>query len=185
MTGHAIQDRDTVGTSAAIARSRPFTRAEKTADAAVHAAGVALALMGVPALIVLAVLLDGRATLVAAVSVYGVSLLAMFVCSGAYNLCPETRSVARAVLRRLDHAAIYVKIAGTQTPFAILVGGTHGFWLLAALWSGALGGVAARLFAPQRLQRLSILFYVALGWAGTSLLFPGLLFGDGAQSLTF
>ena len=183
MTARAPIDRDVAGLPAAIAFHRPFSRAEKTADAAVHAVGVALGLMSVPVLIVLAVLLDGRAELVAAVSIYGVSLLAMFLCSGAYNLCPETRVAARALLRRLDHAAIYVKIAGTQTPFAILVGGAQGFWLLAALWSGALGGAAARGVAPHRLQRISVLFYVVLGWAGLSLLFPGLLFGDGAQSL--
>lgn len=183
MTGCAPSDSDVAGVPAAIAFHRPFSRAEKAADAAVHATGVALALMGAPVLIVLAALLDGRTELIIAVSVYSVSMLAMFVCSGAYNLCPETRGAARAVLRRMDHAAIYVKIAGTQTPFAILVGGGHGFWLLAALWSGALGGAAARVFAPHRLQRLSILFYVALGWAGLALLFPGLLFGEDAQTL--
>lgn len=183
MTRRASHDGDVAVLPAAIAVHRPFSRAEKTADAAVHAAGLALGLMGVPVLIVLAVLLDGRGALIAAVSVYGASMLAMFVCSGAYNLCPETWVAARARLRRLDHAAIYVKIAGTQTPFAILIGGGHGFWLLAALWSGALGGAAARIVAPHRLQRISVLFYVGLGWAGLSLLFPGLFFGEDAQSL--
>lgn len=151
---------------------RPLTRAEKAADAAVHATGVTLALMGAPALIVLAALLDGRAELIAAVSVYGASLLAMLGLSGAYNTCPDGWDRTRAVLRRLDHAAIYVKIAGTQTPFAILVGGTGG-WALTLLWLGALGGVMVKLVAPHFLPKLSVLFYLGLGWAGTSLLIPG------------
>ncbi|MGG7566467.1 PAQR family membrane homeostasis protein TrhA [Rhodovulum sp. DZ06] len=152
---------------------RPLTRAEIAADAAVHAAGLVLALMGIPVMIVLAALLHGEGALIAAVSVYGAAMLAMFGCSAAYNLCPETRERARAVLRRFDHAAIYLKIAGCQTPFAVLVGGAWSGWALGAVWAGALGGAAAKLIAPHRLQRLSLLFYIALGWAGLALFFPG------------
>ena len=157
----------------ALARARPLTRAEIAADAAVHAAGVALTLMAIPALIVLAALLHGGGAMIAAVSIYGAAMLAMFGFSAAYNLCPETRAKARAILRRFDHAAIYFKIAGCQTPFAVLVGGAHGGWTLAIVWAGAVGGAAAKLLAPTLLPRLSVLFYIALGWAGTMLLFPG------------
>ena len=151
---------------------RPLSRGELVADAAVHAAGIALSLMAIPVMIVIAALLHGDGALIAAVSVYGAAMLAMFGCSAAYNLCPETRAKARAILRRFDHAAIYLKIAGCQTPFAVLVGGAHVGWALLAVWAGAVGGAAAKLIAPDRLQRLSVLFYIALGWAGAALLFP-------------
>jgi hemolysin III len=157
--------------SASEAVSRPLSRAERIADAAVHAAGIAFALMAAPVLIVLAALLDGRTEVVAAVAVYVATLVAMFVCSGAYNLCPETKAAARRVLRRLDHAMIYFKIVGTQTPFVVLVGGAGG-WALALLWLGALGGAAAKLLAPTLFPKVSILFYIGLGWAGMMMLMP-------------
>lgn len=169
MTGQDVAIRP----EGAVRPPRQLSRAEIAADAAVHAAGLALTLMGIPALIVLAALLHGGAPIVAAVSIYGAAMLAMFGFSAAYNLCPETRERARAILRRFDHAAIYLKIAGCQTPFAVLVGGAHGGWTLLLVWAGAFGGAAAKLLAPSLMPRLSVLFYIALGWAGTMLLFPG------------
>ena len=85
--------------------------------------------------------------------------------SAAYHLNRSPRW--REPLRRLDHGAIYLKIAGTYTPFAALslpwaVGG----WLLTAVWTAAGLGVALKLAAPRRFEIASIPLYLALGWAG-------------------
>lgn len=148
-----------------------YTRAERIADAIIHALGVTLALMAAPVLVTLAVLLDGTGPVVAGVSVYSVGLLMMLCCSAAYHLVPVP--TWREVLRRLDHAAIYVKIATTQTPFAVMIGGAGAGWLLGSVWTAALGGAVAKLFWPHALRRLALPLYLAIGWAGAVLVWPG------------
>ena len=142
---------------------RAHSRAERLSDAAVHVSGLATAAIGVPTLIVLAAAWNGSGPVVASVSVYGASLIAMLLFSALYNMVPEGSWTA--TLRRLDHCAIYVKIAGTFTPFAALSGGPGGP-LMAGLWGAALTGTGLRVFAPQRLQWLALGLYLAMGWVG-------------------
>jgi hemolysin III len=79
----------------------------------------------------------------------------------------------KAILRRFDHAAIYVKIAATYTPFAMVkLGGAIGFGLLGAVWAVGLFGVAAKLFWPAQLVRTSYVLYLAQGWACVAALQP-------------
>lgn len=155
-----------------------YTRGERIADAAVHFTGIALALMAAPVLILLAVVFDGRAPVVAGVSIYTVGMFAMLGCSAAYHLIPTERW--RELLRRLDHAAIYIKIAATQTPFAMLVGGAGMGWVIGSVWVTALGAVLGKLFWPTRMRRLSLPLYLGLGWAGLMLMWPG----EGARPLS-
>jgi hemolysin III len=140
-----------------------YTRAEVIADAIVHALGIGLGLAGVAALVALAVTqLDPAAA--AAVLVYGGGMLAVFCFSAAYNL---SRGPRRWLLRRLDHAAIYVKIAATYTPFAaIKMGGGAGMALLIAVWAIAVLGASAKLIAPAQFVRTAYVLYLAQGWAG-------------------
>ena len=98
-----------------------------------------------PVLITLAAVWFGDATTVIAAVVYGVSLLAMLVCSAVYNMTP--RPAWKDLLRRLDQSAIYVKIAGTYTPFAVLTGSHAGFFL-AGVWGAAIAGASLILFSP-------------------------------------
>ncbi len=148
-----------------IARERvpmEYTRAELLSDAAVHVIGVAAALIAVPVLVTLAVVWFGDATTVGAALVYGASLLAMFVCSAANNMI---RVPARKdMLRRIDQSAIYVKIAGSYTPLAVLTG-THAGLFLASLWGAALAGASMRMLSGARLKWPSILLYLGIGWA--------------------
>jgi len=107
----------------------------------------------------------GEATAVAAAAIYGLGLICTFGFSAAYNLTGESRW--KDVLRRCDHAAIYVMIAGTYTPFTLVnIGGLAGHGLLALVWSVAALGLALKVFWPHRLSRLSVGLYLALGWAG-------------------
>ena len=102
---------------------------------------------------------------VTAIAVYAITLVGTFTASAFYHMTPWEN--IRPVLRRIDHAAIYLKIAGTYTPFAaISMGAGAGPGLLATVWSVAGAGLALKLFAPMRFERLSVALYLALGWAG-------------------
>jgi hemolysin III len=144
-----------------IAGTRPYSRAEYISDAIVHASGIGAALIGGPVMIALTALWIGEPALVAAVAVYVATGLAMWSFSAAYNLLQRPAWVDR--LRRFDKSAIYFKIAGTYTPFAILAS-AHGAFLV-GIWSVATLGALMILFS-SRLGWLSIPLYLGLGWAG-------------------
>ena len=140
-----------------------YTRYERIADAAIHALGVLFALIGGPILIGF-VAAEGEAWPIVAVSIYVATLIAMFGFSAGYNLI--TIPAWRDWLRRLDHSAIYLKIAGTYTPFAaISIGGFAGKALLTVVWGAALIGLVLKLVYPRRFEILSIVLYLAIGWA--------------------
>jgi len=142
-----------------------YTRAEFVADATIHIIGVIAGLVAVPVMITLAAVWhDGAMT--AAVSVYGAGLVLMLAASAGYNFhafrAEEGRT--RELLRRLDHGAIYVKIAGTYTPYLVITGGPVGTWMMVGVWAGALLGFFGKLFAPHAWERASIALYLGLGW---------------------
>ncbi|MEX2518097.1 MAG: hemolysin III family protein [Paracoccaceae bacterium] len=144
-------------------KTRIQTRQELAADAVVHALGVGFGLIGGPILIWL-VAARGESGAIFAVSVYVATLIAMFSFSATYNLNRLER--ARDWLRRLDHSTIYLKIAGAYTPFAaIAVGGLVGDLLLAVVWAAAAVGILLKLAFPRRFEVLSLVLYLAMGWA--------------------
>lgn len=152
-----------------------YHRAEIAADAIVHALGVGFALIGGPILIGL-VAAEGEAWSIVAISVYVATLIAMFAASAGYNLIPVV--AWKDWLRRIDHSTIYLKIAGAYTPFAaISIGGVVGKTLLATVWLVALTGLALKLLYPRRFEILSVILYLALGWAAV------FVAGDVADSL--
>ena len=140
-----------------------YTRAERLIDGIVHVTGVGAALAGLVTLIVLAAYALDLVSVVALV-VYGLALLATFSFSAAYNLVHLPG--AKEWLRRLDHAAIFVMIAGTYTPFALLaLPAGEGTALLALVWAVAFAGVVLKLFFPRRFERGSVILYLLQGWA--------------------
>ncbi|WP_316015134.1 PAQR family membrane homeostasis protein TrhA [Roseobacter sp. HKCCA0434] len=138
-----------------------YSCGERVADGTVHAIGVIGALMGATA-IVLWTAMTQDAARVAAVTVYGLALIATYVASSLYHFTPW--EAARPIFRRFDHAAIFVKIAGTYTPFVVLIGTASAYVLLAAMWCVALYGVLRKIFF--RSSRGSVLLYLAMGWMG-------------------
>lgn len=153
--------------------SHRYSRGERAADALVHALGLSAAIAGCAGLAAVAPPEPAGNRLAAvALGVYAAGLLAMLGCSTLYNLAGE--GPRKALLRRLDHAAIFAMIAGTYTPIALLaVGGAWGWGLLAVVWAGAAGGAALKLLAGSgRLERASIGAYLLLGWAGLAALDP-------------
>jgi hemolysin III len=139
-----------------------YTRAEEIADACVHALGVTAGFVAATILVILA--LEQLPTEAAvSVVIYALGMLAVFCFSAAYNL---SRGPKRWLLRRCDHAAIFIKIAATYTPFAAAkLGGSTGIALLAAVWGIALAGAAAKLMFPRTMARWSCVLYLAQGWA--------------------
>jgi hemolysin III len=140
-----------------------YSRPERIADAAVHGLGLVFGLAAC-VFLAIAVLPTHDALLWLALGLYGAGLLAMLTCSALYNLAGPGRW--KAVFRRLDHAAIFVMIAGTYTPFTLIsIGGAWGGGLLAFVWTVALCGVALKLVWPRRFDRLSVAAYLLLGWS--------------------
>ena len=97
--------------------------------------------------------------------VYSVGLLSMLGFSAAYNTWPVSR--AKWVLRRFDHSAIFVMIAGTYTPFiAQMKGDLVAMGLLIGVWLTAVVGIILKLLLPSRFDRLAVVLYLLLGWSG-------------------
>lgn len=138
-----------------------YSRAERLSDGAVHVAGIGVAMILAPALVVIAAR-GGNLWMIAAAVVYGLSLIVMLACSALYHMTPEPKLKGR--LRRLDQSAIYFKIAGTYTPFAVL-SGPQAMPFLAGLWAAAAAGVSIKLLASRDLFGLTVALYLAMGWA--------------------
>lgn len=146
-----------------------YSRAEQRADAAIHVTGLGAAILAVPLLLGAALVRSadsGDPQVFVAVMIYGLAFVAMIGASALYNLTPNA---ARAALfQRLDHSAIYLKIAGTYTPFTLIPG--QGVWLVGGLWAAALIGVALKLVSPQRFRFAALALYLGMGWAGVAIL---------------
>ena len=140
-----------------------YTRAERIADAVLHIFGVIAALVAVPVIVTLAAVWYGDASTVGAAVVYGGSLIAMLVCSASYHMVRHGRT--KQLLRRLDHAMIYIKIAGTYTLFAVLLAGDATMPILAGIWGMAMVGVCFKLVSARRWETFTLALYLAMGWA--------------------
>jgi hemolysin III len=139
-----------------------YDRAEVIADGVVHFAGVSLGMIA----IALCIFQLASGTDRYDVVVYTIVLAAMLGLSAAYNLWPV--SPRKWLLRRFDHAVIYLLIAATYTPFISEVRHDRNIVIvfLVGVWSTALTGAVLKLFFPGRFDRLSIGLYLAMGWSG-------------------
>jgi len=148
-----------------------YSRAEMIADGIVHAVGIVLAIAAGSTLLALAAFHAGPGEYIA-VAFYVVSLLTVLSVSLTYNLWPVT-SPAKWILRRFDHAAIYLLIAATYTPFlAQLDGSPLALPMIVLVWTAAVTGIAIKVFLPGRFDHLAIVFYLAIGWSGIVLVKP-------------
>ena len=143
---------------------------ELVADGVVHALGLILGVAGAGVLVLL-VLFDGDPVVRAPLFIYAAGFLAMLACSAAYNVFRS--SPRRDWLRRFDHAAIFAMIAGTYTPFTTLrLTGAWSSGLTAVIWAIAVVGMAVKLLRPRRIETISIVLYLTLGWIGLVALQP-------------
>jgi len=141
-----------------------YDRVELIADGIVHAIGVSLGLAGAIAIVIIAAN-SVHAADMSSIVIYSIGLLSMLGFSAAYNTWPV--SGAKWVLRRFDHSAIYVMIAGTYTPFiAQMKGDLVSMGLLIGVWLTAVVGITLKLLLPGRFDRLAVVLYLLLGWSG-------------------
>ncbi len=139
-----------------------YSRAELISDAVVHVVGLAAMLAAVPVLITVTAFVRGDAAAIVGTSIYGATLIAMLLFSALYNIIRSPNW--NGLLRRLDHSAIYLKIAGTYTPFTLLSG--QGAPLMAGLWVAAAVGSALKAVDPVRFRWIGLALYLAMGWGG-------------------
>lgn len=153
----------TVRKQARLSRIRRTMRYE-IGNLVTHAAGLGLAVSGAIFLFAKsAATHDG--VRIASFIVYGISLIILYASSTIYHSLWDAR--AKKVLRRLDHSAIYMLIAGTLTPVALLtVRGLFGTTMVAVIWSFAAIGIGIKLLFPHKYSKASVGAYIVMGWIG-------------------
>ncbi len=133
-------------------------------------------------LVVMAAVLSGAVAAIAC-SIYAVTIVGLFGISATYHRHTWVSVRARTWMKRADHSMIFVFIAGTYTPLAVLaITGTEGLVMLLVVWTGAAGGVALKMLAPHSPRWVGVPFYVALGWVAVFAM-PALLRGGGVAVL--
>ena len=144
-----------------------YARSERIADGTMHAVGVLGAVTGAVVLIIWS---SGNTTAgqIAAISVYGATLIATFVASAFYHMTPWES--IRPTLRRFDHAAIYLKIAGTYTPLVVMIGSGFAYVVLAVVWGLAVVGMVLKLFFWRTPGRFGPALYLIMGWLSLALI---------------
>ncbi len=131
------------------------------ANAITHGVGAVFALAGAAYLIYASTY--GNSWLIASCSIYGSTLVLVYICSTLYHSLVRTR--ARRVFLILDHSAIYLLIAGTYTPFTLVsLRGPLGWFLFGTVWSLAIAGVVFKSLAVERFAVASATIYLCMGW---------------------
>ncbi len=140
-----------------------YSVAEEIANSISHGIGFIFGIVGLVLLLSQALDSQANAVAITSYSLYGGSMILLFLASTLYHAIPHPR--AKSWLKKLDHCAIYLLIAGTYTPF-LLVGLksplAHG--LMVVIWSLALVGVLFKLFFVHRFEALSVITYLLMGW---------------------
>ncbi|AGA91836.1 channel protein, hemolysin III family [Thioflavicoccus mobilis 8321] len=126
-----------------------------------HLVGAALALVGGAVLVTLGAI-DGDARKIVSFSVYGATLFLLYLFSTLYH---SLSGQAKRVFRVLDHQAIYLLIAGTYTPFTLVVlHGATGWWLFGAIWALALFGIVLDALPRRGPRIVPVIIYLIMGW---------------------
>jgi len=137
---------------------------EEFANTVTHGFGLVLSVAGFVALLILAAFRDDPLLMIACV-VYGMSLVILYAASTIYH--GTTSAELKHKLRLVDHCCIYLLIAGSYTPFGmIILNGMLGQGLLVLIWTIAILGIAAKLMFQHRFPVLSVGSYVVMGWLG-------------------
>jgi len=148
--------------------TRLYSRHEHLADTIIHVLGV---LFAINASLWLLWNVTGLSVLIT-VTIYCAGLLAMTGFSAAYNIMPSYRP-SKTILRRLDHAAIFIMIAATYTPLAVnRLAAPSSTIILAVIWAAATFGVVMKLVFPRRFEIASIALYLVMGWMVVTVIHP-------------
>lgn len=141
-----------------------YSPAAELANTLTHGVGAVLSVVGLCFLVGYASVLEDAYRIVS-VSVFGATMVALYLTSTLYHAARHP--TWKQVLRIFDHACIYLLIAGTYTPFTLVaLRGGWGWSLFGVTWGLALSGIVFKVFFMGRLEKLSVLCYVGMGWLG-------------------
>ena len=142
--------------------SHRYWKLEELLNSVTHGVGLALSAAGLVVLVVLASL-HGSAWHIVSCAIYGTSLILLYGASMLYHASRKTE--VRKRMRALDHASIYVLIAGTYTPLVLVnMRGGWGWTLFGLVWGAAIAGIVFKAFFAGRFTVVSTLLYLAMGW---------------------
>ena len=168
MTARAPANRMSPTRRGAIARAQSWR--EELANSLSHGLGLLLAIAGLPVLVVRADHLDSGYAMAGALS-FGGSAVLLYLASTLYHAMAHPK--AKAILRVLDHAAIYLLIAGTYTPITLgVLRGGWGWGLFGLVWGLALAGMLFKALGGMRFPHVSTALYLAMGWVGLIAIHP-------------
>ena len=140
------------------------------ANSVTHGVGLGLSIAGLAILVAFASL-RGEAVHILACSVYGATLVFLYLASTLYHGVHAPR--AKKVLQIIDHSAIYLLIAGTYTPLALIsLRGAWGWTVFAVVWGIATAGVAFKIVFGDRFPVTTVLLYLGMGWLGVVIMEP-------------
>lgn len=135
---------------------------EEVLHAITHGVGVVLSILGLSWMLYLSIAAADPWRIVAS-SIYGASLITLFLASTVYHGMYASRH--RELFKLLDHCAIYLLIAGSYTPFLLVAMRTNtGWWLFGTVWALATAGIIKKLWFRHRFPRIALASYLAMGW---------------------
>lgn len=141
---------------------KQYSPGEEKTNIISHAIGLAMSIVALVLLIVRASLYGDILQLIS-VSIFGVSLIALYAASTFYHSAKDPG--LRARMRIIDHATIYVLIAGTYTPLTLIsLGGSVGWIIFSASWAMAVTGISLKVFFTGKFDLVSTMMYVFMGW---------------------
>lgn len=139
-----------------------YSVGEEIAHSITHGIGALLSIAGLAVLVAYSSL-NGNAWHIVSSSIYGSTLIILYSASTLYHAI--TNPKAKSVLQQLDHAAIYLLIAGTYTPFLLVsLRGVWGWSLFGVIWSIAIAGMVLEFVSAERFKKVSLWLYLGMGW---------------------
>lgn len=142
--------------------SRTYLILNEVFNSVTHGIGFGLSIAGLVVLIVAAVR-TGEAVRVVSYTIYGSSLVMLYLFSTLYHSLSFTK--AKTVFKIFDHSCIYILIAGTYTPFSLVtIGGVQGWVLFGIIWGLALAGIIYKSIFIGHYRKLSLAIYLMMGW---------------------
>ena len=142
--------------------AKKYTRGEEIVNSVTHGIGTVLSITGLVILVVMASL-GGDAMRIVSFSIYGSTLILLYLASTLYHSCSGAR--LKKILRVIDHSNIFLLIAGTYTPFMLVsVRGGWGWSIFGIIWGLALAGIILNIFFFGKARKLSLAAYVLMGW---------------------
>lgn len=147
-----------------------YSLAEEIANSISHGIGLVFGIVGLVLLLVQAVATHASAVAIASYSLYGGSMILLFLASTLYHAIPHQR--AKRLLKKCDHCAIYLLIAGTYTPFLLVgLGSPFAHGMMGVIWGIALSGILFKLTIAHRFSALSLVTYLLMGWLSLAVVY--------------